>query len=121
MILNFLHYSHIKGICREDMLQHQQINVNHSETNPLGGSLIRQFPIPITLTTCIRVLVLVEHVCLFLWKEFELGATARVSLSFNTQVSDPKGSSSLGACITGRNRQEGLLLKAMKQNFHIDR
>ncbi|BBH07797.1 basic helix-loop-helix DNA-binding superfamily protein [Prunus dulcis] len=61
-------------ICRDDMLQHQQINVNHSETNPL---------------------------------EFELGATARVSLSFNTQVSDLKGSSSLGACITGRNRQEG--------------
>lgn len=48
MILNFLHYSHIKEICREDMLQHQQINVNHSETNPLGG-LIRWFPIPITL------------------------------------------------------------------------
>nr|ADG56590.1 ALCATRAZ/SPATULA-like protein [Prunus persica] len=68
-------------ICREDMLQHQQINVNHSETNPL---------------------------------EFELGATARVSLSFSTHVSDLKGSSSLGACITGRNRQEGLLLKAMK-------
>ncbi|PQQ19130.1 bHLH transcription factor [Prunus yedoensis var. nudiflora] len=56
-------------ICREDMLQHQQINVNHSETNPL---------------------------------EFELGATARVSLSSNTEVSDPKGSSSLGACIKER-------------------
>lgn len=56
-----------------------------------------------------------------LLKEFELGATAAVSLPFSAQVSDLKGNGSLETCIIGRDRQEVKPLKSIEQHLHLDR
>ncbi|XP_050388032.1 transcription factor SPATULA-like [Argentina anserina] len=77
-----------KGICRDELLQHQPISVNHSETNPL---------------------------------EFEVGATAEVSLPFNAQISDLKSNGSLETCVMGRDRRESRPLKSIEQHLHLDR
>ncbi|PRQ48010.1 putative transcription factor bHLH family [Rosa chinensis] len=77
-----------KGICRDELFQHQLNSVNHSETNPL---------------------------------EFELGATATVSLPFTAQVSDLKDYSSLETCIIGRDQRESRPSKSIGQHLHLDR
>ncbi|CAN6680104.1 unnamed protein product [Malus baccata var. baccata] len=90
-------------IYREDLLQHQQINVNHSGMNLSGGSMILQLPFQITRTVCTQ--------------DPSVG-TATDSLPFNARVSDPKGT--FDTRIIGRDRQEGGLLNTIEQYFHID-
>ncbi|KAG6666229.1 hypothetical protein I3843_01G016000 [Carya illinoinensis] len=47
----------------------------------------------------------------------EMGATASVSLPFNTQASELKDSGSLETCIPGRVHSEGVLLKKSEHNL----
>lgn len=49
--------------------------------------------------------------------EFETGITAPAVLTFNTQGSDLKDSSSLEACTIGRDQAEGVHLKAIDHNL----
>jgi len=46
-----------------------------------------------------------------------MGASATVSLPFNTQASDLKDSSSLETCIPGRDQSEDVLLKNIEHNL----
>lgn len=111
----------IKGICRDELLQHQLTSVNPSETNPLGESVPWSSHFPATLTVCTQdsSFGLTGGFCLL--KEFELGARATVSLPFSAEVSDLKGDGSLETCIIGRDRREVKPLKLIEQHLHLDR
>ncbi|KAF2283736.1 hypothetical protein GH714_014661 [Hevea brasiliensis] len=49
--------------------------------------------------------------------EYEMGATAAASLPFDTQSSNLKESSSLGACVMRRDQNESFILKNMEHNL----
>lgn len=56
-------------------------------------------------------------ILVFLFKGIEMGATASVSLPFNTQASDLKDSGSLETSISGRDHSEVMLLKNIEHNL----
>ncbi|XP_061341497.1 transcription factor SPATULA [Gastrolobium bilobum] len=72
----------------EDMMQHQQPNAIHSDTNPLGGSQGAH------VSSC----------------------TIQLSLSFNTQISEPKDNNSLQTCIAGRDQSGGVFIRNNEPN-----
>ncbi|KAE9606785.1 hypothetical protein Lal_00026273 [Lupinus albus] len=78
-------------ICREDILQHQQSNVGHSDTNLLVGSQAI--------------------------KELKSGTTD-VSPSFDMQTSEAKDDSSFQTCISGR-EQSGVIMKNSEANNNL--
>ncbi|KAI4327434.1 hypothetical protein L6164_019896 [Bauhinia variegata] len=73
-------------ICREDILQHQQLNANHSDNNLSGVS-----------------------------QGFESGSLATVSVSFDMQPYELRDNVSLETCISGRD-QSGAVLRNIEHN-----